>query len=135
MLRAAALGTIALGGIGFDRTAEAQDLSGAITQLAKFRIDPERREEAVAALAELASAVEEKEPGVLAYIPHLVAGDDTQVVFFEVYEDQAALDDHGQQPHLQKLRESFGAGLFRPLSEETPVEIVRLDRIAGFWRC
>lgn len=135
MLRATTVGTVALGGIGFERLAHAEDLSQAITQLAKFRIHPERREEAVAALAELAAAVEEKEPGVLAYVPHLVAQDDTQVVFFEVYLNQAALADHGQQPHLQKLRESFGAGLFQPLSAETPVEIVRLDRIAGFWRC
>ena len=74
-----------------------------ITQTAAFRIDAAREAEAIAALTELAKAVETNEPGVLAYIPHKVAGDPTQIVFFEVYADEAAMKNHGQQPHLEKL--------------------------------
>ncbi|HVR28747.1 MAG TPA: antibiotic biosynthesis monooxygenase family protein [Thermoanaerobaculia bacterium] len=133
-LRAGA--AVAIAGVGFSRLAAAEpvDLSKAITQTAAFRIDGEREAEAVAALTELARAVEEKEPGVLAYIPHRVASDPTQVVFFEVYADEEAMRAHGQQPHLAKLREHFGAGLFKPFAEGKVVEIVRLDRIAGFSR-
>ncbi len=106
-----------------------------ITQTAAFRIDPAREAEAIAALTELAKAVEEKEPGVLAYIPHKVAGDPTQIVFFEVYADEAAMKNHGQQPHLAKLRRAVRApALFKPFAEGKPVEIVKLDRIAGFSR-
>jgi quinol monooxygenase YgiN len=133
-LRAGAAAAIAA--IGFSRLATAQgaDASKMITQTAAFRIDPAREADAIAALTELAKAVEEKEPGVLAYIPHRVASDPTQVVFFEVYADEAAMQAHGQQPHLAKLREHFGAGLFKPYAEGKFVEIVKLDRIAGFSR-
>jgi quinol monooxygenase YgiN len=126
----------AIGVVGFARLAAAEgaDLSKAITQTAAFRIDEAREAEALAALTELAKAVEEKEPGVLAYIPHRVASDPTQVVFFEVYADEAAMQSHGQQPHLAKLREHFGAGLFKPYAEGKFVEVVKLDRVAGFWR-
>src|SRR5688572_26017986 len=135
-LRGAAAAAIA--GIGFSRLASAQqagaDPAKMVTQTAAFRIDPAREAEAVAALTELAKAVEEKEPGVLAYIPHKVASDPTQIVFFEVYADEAAMQSHGQQPHLAKLREHFGGGLFKAFAEGKPVEIVKLERVAGFCR-
>ena len=125
----------AVAGIGFSRLAHAEvDASKIITQTAAFRIDPAREADAIAALTELAKAVEANEPGVLAYIPHRVASDPTQIVFFEVYADEAAMKNHGQQPHLAKLREAFGAGLFKPFAEGKPVEIVKLERIAGFTR-
>jgi len=133
-LRAGAAAAVA--GIGFSRLAAAQgaDTAKVITQTAAFRIDGAREAEAIAALTELANAVEANEPGVLAYIPHKVAADPTLVVFFEVYADEAAIASHGQQPHLAKLREHFGAGLFKPFAEGKFVEIVKLDRIAGFSR-
>ena len=128
VLSAAAAGTAVLVGIGFDRRAGADDHES-ITQLAKFKINPDKRDDALAALEELASAVEKLEPGVLAYIPHTQGNDENQVVFFEVYENQAALDAHGQQPHLAKLREHFAGGLFQP-----PVEIIPLEPVGGFMR-
>jgi quinol monooxygenase YgiN len=125
----------AVAGIGFSRLAAAEgDASKVLTQTATFRIDPAKETEAIAALTELAKAVEEKEPGVLAYIPHRVAGDPTQIVFFEVYADEAAMKNHGAQPHLAKLGELFRAGVFKPFAEGKPVDIVKLDRIAGFSR-
>jgi quinol monooxygenase YgiN len=134
VLRGATVAAVA--GIGFSRLALAQgaDPTKLITQTAAFRYDPARETEAVAALTELAKAVEENEPGVLAYIPHKVAADPTQIVFFEVYADDAAMQSHGQQPHLAKLREHFGSGLFKPYAEGKFVEVVKLDRIAGFSR-
>lgn len=132
-LRGAAVATLV--GIGFTRLANASgDASKMITQTASFRIDGAREADAIAALTELAKAVEEKEPGVLAYIPHKMASDPTMVMFFEVYADDAAMQAHGQQPHLAKLREHFGAGLFKPYAEGKFVEVVKLDRIAGFSR-
>jgi quinol monooxygenase YgiN len=129
-----AAGAAALASIGFTRMAAAQDAAKPITQTAAFRIDPAKEAEAIAALTELAKAVEEKEPGVLAYIPHRVASDPTLILFFEVYADEAAVKNHGTQPHLAKLGEAFRGGLFKPYAEGKPVEIVKLDRIAGFTR-
>ena len=63
-----------------------------------------------------------------------VASDPTQIVFFEVYADEAAMKNHGQQPHLKKLGELFATGLFKPFAEGKPVDVVKLDRIAGFSR-
>jgi quinol monooxygenase YgiN len=132
-LRGAAVAAVA--GIGFTRIAGAEvDTSKMITQTAAFRIDPAREADAIAALTELAKAVEANEPGVLAYIPHRVASDPTQIVFFEVYADEAAMKNHGTQPHLAKLRELFGTGVFKPFAEAKPVDVVRLNRIAGFSR-
>jgi len=129
-----AAGIATLAGIGFNRMASAQAAAKPITQTASFRIDAAREADAIAALTELAKAVEEKEPGVLAYIPHKVASDPTLITFFEVYADEAAVQGHGQQPHLAKLRDHFGTGLFKPYAEGKFVEIVKLDRIAGFAR-
>jgi quinol monooxygenase YgiN len=132
-LRTAAAVTVA--GIGFSRLAfAAGDMSKVITQTAAFRYDAAREADAIAALTELATAVEANEPGVLAYIPHKVATDPTLIVFFEVYADDAAVKNHGAQPHLKKLGELFASGLFKPFAEGKPVEIVKLDRIAGFSR-
>ena len=130
LLGTAALGasaSLAGGGLGFFR-AEAEVTDAAITQTATFGADTERTEEVAAALTELVDAVEANEPGVLAYICHFTE-DKSKVVFFEIYADQEALTVHGQQPHLAKMREHFGAGLLKP-----PVEIVKLDRIRGFQR-
>jgi quinol monooxygenase YgiN len=132
-LRGAAVAAVA--GIGFSRLAAAEvDPSKIITQTATFRLDPAKEAEAVAALTELAKAVEANEPGVLAYIPHRVASDPTQIVFFEVYADEAAMKNHGQQPHLAKLRDMFASGVFKPFSESKPVDVVKLNRVAGFSR-
>ena len=117
-------------GFGFNRL-HAKQSSETITQTAKFNLNKDKIDEAVAKLKELVAAVEEKEPGVLAYICHQSPTDAAEpfVFFYEVYENEAALAAHGQQPHLMALREAFGAGLFLP-----PVEIVRVERIAGFYR-
>lgn len=126
----AAAGAAALfAGVGFNRIAQAQDTSELITQLVTFNFDADKKEEATKALAGLASAVEEKEPGVLAYIPHTYeSGDTHQIVFFEVYENAAALAAHGSQPHLGELRALFGT-VFTP-----PFDIKKLDRIGGYSR-
>ena len=118
---------------GFSRGARAAE-GDSITQTARFRLNPEKADEAVALLEELCGAVEEHEPGVLAYICHRSAADPSELLFFEVYENGEALMAHGQTEHLGKLRMAFGQGVFLPLSAETPLEIVRLNRVAGFSR-
>jgi quinol monooxygenase YgiN len=116
--------------IGFSRLAEASeaDSDSMITQLAKFKLNMEKEDEGLQALKDLCTAVEENEPGVLAYICHRSAKNPDELVFFEVYKDEDALAAHGKTPHMGKMRMAF-VTLFRP-----PIEVTRLDRIGGFTR-
>jgi quinol monooxygenase YgiN len=116
--------------IGFNRLAGAAegDADKMITQIAKFKLNMDNEAEALQALKDLCAAVEENEPGVLVYICSRSAKAPDEIVFFEVYKDEAALAAHGKAPHLGKLRASF-AKLFRP-----PLDVTKLDRIGGFAR-
>jgi len=121
----------ALATIGFTRLASAADEPAAaapITQLAKFKINMEKEGEAVEALKELCKAVEENEPGVLAYICHRSVKAPEELVFFEVYKDEAAMKAHNGTPHMAKMRANF-LMLFKP-----PLEVTRLSRVGGFTR-
>ncbi len=88
---------VSLATIGFSRLAEADeaDSDTMITQLAKFKLNMENEEEGLQALKDLCTAVEENEPGVLAYICHRSAKNPDELVFFEVYKDEEALKAHG----------------------------------------
>ena len=122
-------GAVALGGIGFSRPSRAQESSETITQLAHFRIGEGKESEAVELIEGLVAAVEEKEPGVLAYMVYREDEDPGALTFFEVYENAAAVANHGQQPHLAELRTAFQSGVFAP-----PVKIVKLNAVAGVHR-
>ncbi len=113
---------------GFNRLAEAAVSDETITQIARFKLNLDKEEEAIEALKELCAAVEDNEPGVLAYICHRSAEKPEELVFFEIYENPEAIRAHGQTPHLGKLRSVF-ASLFLP-----PLEITRLNRVGGFAR-
>lgn len=129
----AAVGAAAIiAGAGFNREASAQAVepgADSITQLAIFKYKADKKDEAAEALAGLAAKVQENEPGVLAYIPHLNETDN-EVTFFEVYKDADALKNHGTMPYMADLRPMFGPdGAFQP-----PLKIVKLTRVGGFHR-
>lgn len=125
---AAAGAAAVLASAGFNRTAQAAHHE-TITQLAKFGYKPEKKDVAAEALAGLAKKVEENEPDVLAYIPHLNEKDN-EVVFFEVYKDKAAMDNHSKMPYMRDLGPLFGPdGAFKP-----PLKIVPLHQVGGFHR-
>ena len=119
-----------LAAIGFSRPAQAADAdsAGMISQVAKFKLNLDKEAEGVEALKEMCKAVEESEPGVLAYICHRSSKKPEELVFFEVYKDEAALKAHAATPHLGKIRKLFGS-VFLP-----PLEVTRLDRVGGFAR-
>jgi quinol monooxygenase YgiN len=119
-----------LAAIGFSRMASASDAGAGmtVTQIAKFKLVPAQEEKALAALREMCAAVEKNEPGVLAYLCHRSEKKHDELVFFEVYRDEAALKAHLKTPHFRKLFQSFGT-LFRG-----PLEVTRLEQIGGFSR-
>ncbi len=120
------------GGLGFVRPALAEEKGGAgseaITQLAEFNFNMDKEAEGIEALKTICAAVEETEPGTLAYVCSRSKDKPEHVVFFEIFKDQAALEAHGKTPHLAKFFASF-KDLFQP-----PVKITVLDRIGGFIR-
>lgn len=116
--------------LGFSRIAVAAEpgASEPITQLAKFKLNMEKEKESLEALKEMCAAVEKEEPGVLAYLCHRSSKHPEELIFFEVYKDEEALKAHGKTAHMGKLRGAF-LTYFRP-----PLEVTRLDRVAGFTR-
>lgn len=124
---AATAGAAMVAAFGFNRLARAED-TALITQTVTFKIKPGKEEEAVAALQKLTKAVEENEPGVLAYAAHRAEKDPSKVVFFEVYANEDAVAAHRTQPHMQEMFPKFQE-LF-----EGGMQIERLDRVAGYTR-
>ena len=55
-------------------------------------------DEVIALLQEIVPVIKESEPGCLAYIPHVVKGakNKNTLIFYEKYEDEAALATHSQ---------------------------------------
>lgn len=115
---------------GFNRTASAAtDESEWISQIANFSIQDGKGDDAEAALAKLTKAVEENEPGVLAYVAYRGVDDDANTVtVFEVYDSEETLKSHGAQPHLRELGGAF-ATMFKG-----PLKITKLEKIGGFMR-
>lgn len=114
---------------GFNRLASAEEGSESemITQIARFGLREGKEEEAREALATMVKAVDENEPGVLAYTAH-VSEKTGNIVFFEVYKDDAAMKAHGGTPHMRAMFANFTT-VFK-----MPVDIERLDRIAALNR-
>ena len=128
ILAAGAAGAALAGTFGFDRRAAADESDEMITQIAKFKINMDKEDEAVELIQGLCQAVEENEPGVLVYMAFRDQKNPEDLVFFEVYKDADTLAAHGQTPHLGELRTKFLTH-FKP-----PLEVVRLDPIGVFHR-
>lgn len=65
-----------------------------------------------------------QEPGCVQYTLHADAARPNVFVFYEVWQDEAALDAHGKTPHFT----AFVTGLDDLLAQ--PLDIVKLRRIA-----
>jgi quinol monooxygenase YgiN len=128
LLKLGAGATAAAAAIGFTRPAMAEHHES-ITQIVQFKLNPDKADEAEAALKTLTKAVEDNEPDVLAYIAYRSDAEPDTVVFFEMYKDEAAMAAHGKQPHLGEMRKVFAAGVFKP-----PLKIEKMNKVGGFMR-
>jgi quinol monooxygenase YgiN len=100
-----------------------------VTIIARFKVQAGKEEEALEQLRKMADSVQAQEPGALAYLCHRSQDNPSEIVFFEMYADDAAFQAHAQTPHMGEMRASFSE--FFDLSQ---VKIERLDQIAGFAR-
>ncbi|MEL0083199.1 MAG: putative quinol monooxygenase [Gammaproteobacteria bacterium] len=87
--------------------------------IATLSVKPERVEELKAALVEVIPKVRQ-EPGNHAYIGHQSPEDPTRFIFYEQYDDQAALD-----AHRENLA-SMGVDLQALLTEPPSIEFLNL---------
>jgi quinol monooxygenase YgiN len=63
----------------------------------RLRFDQQDHEKVSDILCHL-TAASRQEPGCVSYIPHFVEGDNTTVLIYEQYQDEAALDHHRNAP-------------------------------------
>ncbi|MCX4098113.1 putative quinol monooxygenase [Nocardia sp. alder85J] len=54
-------------------------------------------------VASTVASILEKEPGTLVYATHRVEGEPLTRIFYEVYRDRAAFDEHERQPHTLRF--------------------------------
>jgi quinol monooxygenase YgiN len=79
-----------------------------MTIVARMRIKGDKTAEAEQALLEMAEYVRANEPGTLRYTLHRGIGDPTQLLMYEQYADQAAVDAHGTSARIQQLFATLG---------------------------
>lgn len=101
-----------------------------ITFTARVKMVQGKEEEAMAAAETMVEAVQQEEPGALAYICHRSEETPQELVFFEVYADEVAAEVHGKTPHFTQFKKHFGT-LF---DAEFGAKIEYLDRLAGVIR-
>jgi quinol monooxygenase YgiN len=79
----------------------------------RMRFEPDDHEKVVELLRPLTEG-SRKEPGCVTYVPHFVEGDNTTVLIYEQYKDEAALEQHRNSPHFAQYAI---AGLFQLMKD------------------
>ncbi len=100
-----------------------------IVILARFRIRDGKESEALKAMHTMAEQVRDGEPGCLAYLCHRSFAEPSEIVWYEVYENDAALAAHGGSEHMQAFRQRLPETV-----DVTQIKLERLDRLDGFVR-
>jgi quinol monooxygenase YgiN len=96
-----------------------------LTIVARIKIKAGNEGEAEAALEDMIAYVKRAEPGTLRYALHRSLGDPTQLLMYEQYVDQTAVDTHGTSERIQQLFSALG-----PLLDGQPsIEMYR--EVAG----
>jgi (4S)-4-hydroxy-5-phosphonooxypentane-2,3-dione isomerase len=93
-----------------------------IAMLVKVRIKPEGRDRFLKAIEVDALSSEGDEPGCLRFNVLHDAQDENVYYFYEVYKDQAALDEHRQAPHYAVWRAAAD-------TLDGPTEATRCDTV------
>ena len=100
-----------------------------VTIIFRMKTKEGKEEQTLDRLRKMAEAVEAQEPGALAYLFHRSQEDPSELVLFEIYMDDAALQSHMRTAHMSELR-----GSLSDLVDTSQMKAERLDRVAGFAR-
>jgi quinol monooxygenase YgiN len=88
------------------------------TIIAKLTARQGKEKQLVEAITELTKTTRE-EKGCIAYIPHVVANNPAEIIIFEQYIDEAALQFHAQSPHFKAVFKARGDELLGKTLEIT----------------
>jgi quinol monooxygenase YgiN len=91
------------------------------TITAKLTARQGKEKQVVEAITELTKTTRE-EKGCITYIPHVVANNPAEIIIFEQYVDEAALQFHAQSPHFKAVFEVRKDELF-----DKPLEVTVLN--------
>ena len=100
-----------------------------ITIIFRIKVKEGKEAEALAEIEKMGSAVEANEPETLAYVFHKLLDDPMQLVLFESYVDDEALQAHVKTPHFVAFQAAT-----RDVFDMSEIQAERLDRIAGVVR-
>jgi quinol monooxygenase YgiN len=100
-----------------------------ITTLARFVVPEERMEQALADVRQMAAEMEANEPGALAYIAHRCLANPNELIILELYESEAAYEEHHRSRHMEALQAALG-----DIIDSASYKIERLERAAGYIR-
>ncbi len=100
-----------------------------VTIIFRMKIKDGKEEQALERLCTMAEAVQANEPSALAYVFHRSQQDPSEIVLFERYADDSALQAHMQTPHMGELRAQLDE-----LFDTSQMKVERLERVAGFVR-
>ncbi len=89
---------------------------------AKYTVSQGKAEEVLGYLRVMAEKVKESEPGCRVYSVHQSAEEAESIVLYEVYEDEAALEEHRNTLHFKEIIE----GKVIPLLEKREREFYNL---------
>ena len=78
-----------------------------ISLVAKMKSRPGMESRLAEVCMNLARTVRENEKGCLAYIPHVSVKDPSEIIFYEQYESQEALEIHRKTPYFQAAFAEF----------------------------
>jgi quinol monooxygenase YgiN len=94
-----------------------------------FTILPGKEAEAEAAIKKVVEGVDKNEPGAVAYFWHRAVKDPSQVLVFEIWKDDDALEAHRGTHYLNEFQ-----SLFSTMFDEASVKRTRYERIAAITR-
>jgi quinol monooxygenase YgiN len=100
-----------------------------ITIIFRIKIKDGKETEALAEIEKMVSAVEANEPETLAYVFHKLQDDPMQLVLFESYTEDEALQAHVKTPHFVAFRAATD-----DLMDTSDIQVELLERIAGVVR-
>jgi quinol monooxygenase YgiN len=75
----------------------------AVTLIAKIKAKQGSEKDLEAAFRDMIKKVRAAEPGCQAYVLHKSNDDPTQFVWYEIYQDQAAFDNHRKTDHMKEM--------------------------------
>ncbi|MGD0604064.1 MAG: antibiotic biosynthesis monooxygenase [Streptosporangiaceae bacterium] len=87
----------------------------------RFTVRPKAEAEFDELIARTTAGIRDREPGTLVYACHTVEGKPSQRIFYELYRNRAAFDEHERQEHVRHFLAAREA-----LLESTEVDFMTL---------